>query len=154
MRSFFSFLFNGNGTKWELLPPQRIKGLNNISLCCVCVCPGQSFDQSSETWRALGRVASLCNRAFFKPNQETVPIPKVSKRQWKQRKYYFVIKRGDIHHKYPPNQAVRNEIRLFSLCTIGHVQTRRLKLKGYVIIYVSMWRKYCVFRVGCTPAAV
>ncbi|KAB5532850.1 hypothetical protein PHYPO_G00124900 [Pangasianodon hypophthalmus] len=37
---------------------------------------GQSFDQSSETWRALGRVASLCNRAFFKPNQETVPIPK------------------------------------------------------------------------------
>uniref|UniRef100_A0A8B9KSU9 Sodium/potassium-transporting ATPase subunit alpha n=1 Tax=Astyanax mexicanus TaxID=7994 RepID=A0A8B9KSU9_ASTMX len=37
---------------------------------------GQSFDQSSETWRALGRVASLCNRAVFKPNQETVPIPK------------------------------------------------------------------------------
>ncbi|KAI5092453.1 sodium/potassium-transporting ATPase subunit alpha-3 [Silurus meridionalis] len=37
---------------------------------------GQSFDQSSETWRSLGRVASLCNRAFFKPNQETVPIPK------------------------------------------------------------------------------
>ncbi|XP_049320680.1 potassium-transporting ATPase alpha chain 1 isoform X7 [Astyanax mexicanus] len=39
---------------------------------------GQSFDQSSETWRALGRVASLCNRAVFKPNQETVPIPKLS----------------------------------------------------------------------------
>uniref|UniRef100_A0AAY5ERL1 Sodium/potassium-transporting ATPase subunit alpha n=1 Tax=Electrophorus electricus TaxID=8005 RepID=A0AAY5ERL1_ELEEL len=37
---------------------------------------GQSFDQSSETWRALGRVASLCNRAIFKPNQESVPVPK------------------------------------------------------------------------------
>lgn len=39
--------------------------------------PGQSFDQSSETWRSLARVASLCNRATFKPNQEGVPIPKV-----------------------------------------------------------------------------
>ncbi|TMS10925.1 Potassium-transporting ATPase alpha chain 1 [Larimichthys crocea] len=28
---------------------------------------GQSFDQSSETWRSLGRVASLCNRATFRP---------------------------------------------------------------------------------------
>ncbi|KAJ8384478.1 hypothetical protein AAFF_G00204990 [Aldrovandia affinis] len=37
---------------------------------------GQSFDQSSETWRALGRVAGLCNRAVFKPGQETVPIPR------------------------------------------------------------------------------
>uniref|UniRef100_A0A671UA17 Sodium/potassium-transporting ATPase subunit alpha n=1 Tax=Sparus aurata TaxID=8175 RepID=A0A671UA17_SPAAU len=37
---------------------------------------GQSFDQSSETWRSLARVASLCNRATFKPNQEGVPIPK------------------------------------------------------------------------------
>lgn len=39
--------------------------------------PGQSFDQSSETWRSLGRVASLCNRATFRPGQEGVPIPKV-----------------------------------------------------------------------------
>ncbi|XP_058866777.1 potassium-transporting ATPase alpha chain 1 [Acipenser ruthenus] len=37
---------------------------------------GQSFDQSSETWRALGRVAGLCNRAVFKPGQDAVPIPK------------------------------------------------------------------------------
>uniref|UniRef100_A0A7N5ZW06 Sodium/potassium-transporting ATPase subunit alpha n=1 Tax=Anabas testudineus TaxID=64144 RepID=A0A7N5ZW06_ANATE len=37
---------------------------------------GQSFDQSSETWRSLGRVASLCNRAVFRPDQEGVPIPK------------------------------------------------------------------------------
>lgn len=38
---------------------------------------GHSFDQSSETWRSLARVASLCNRATFKPDQEGVPIPKV-----------------------------------------------------------------------------
>uniref|UniRef100_A0A6Q2XCL0 Sodium/potassium-transporting ATPase subunit alpha n=1 Tax=Esox lucius TaxID=8010 RepID=A0A6Q2XCL0_ESOLU len=36
---------------------------------------GQSFDQSSETWRSLARVAALCNRAIFKPNQESLPIP-------------------------------------------------------------------------------
>uniref|UniRef100_A0A3Q3LQV2 Sodium/potassium-transporting ATPase subunit alpha n=1 Tax=Mastacembelus armatus TaxID=205130 RepID=A0A3Q3LQV2_9TELE len=39
---------------------------------------GQSFDQSSETWRSLGRVAALCNRAIFRPDQEGVPIPKLS----------------------------------------------------------------------------
>uniref|UniRef100_A0A8C7HN04 Sodium/potassium-transporting ATPase subunit alpha n=1 Tax=Oncorhynchus kisutch TaxID=8019 RepID=A0A8C7HN04_ONCKI len=38
---------------------------------------GQSFDQSSETWRSLARVAGLCNRAIFKPNQESLPIPRV-----------------------------------------------------------------------------
>uniref|UniRef100_A0A8C8HYZ6 Sodium/potassium-transporting ATPase subunit alpha n=1 Tax=Oncorhynchus tshawytscha TaxID=74940 RepID=A0A8C8HYZ6_ONCTS len=37
---------------------------------------GQSFDQSSETWRSLARVAGLCNRAIFKPNQESLPIPR------------------------------------------------------------------------------
>ncbi|XP_071772883.1 potassium-transporting ATPase alpha chain 1 [Centroberyx gerrardi] len=37
---------------------------------------GQSFDQSSETWRSLARVAGLCNRAIFKPDQEGIPIPK------------------------------------------------------------------------------
>uniref|UniRef100_A0A673ZA00 Sodium/potassium-transporting ATPase subunit alpha n=1 Tax=Salmo trutta TaxID=8032 RepID=A0A673ZA00_SALTR len=37
---------------------------------------GQSFDQSSETWRSLARVAGLCNRAVFKPNQESLPIPR------------------------------------------------------------------------------
>ncbi|XP_069768936.1 potassium-transporting ATPase alpha chain 1-like [Narcine bancroftii] len=37
---------------------------------------GQSFDQTSETWRALSRVATLCNRAIFRPNQEGTPIPK------------------------------------------------------------------------------
>uniref|UniRef100_A0A669BWI1 Sodium/potassium-transporting ATPase subunit alpha n=1 Tax=Oreochromis niloticus TaxID=8128 RepID=A0A669BWI1_ORENI len=37
---------------------------------------GQSFDQSSETWRSLARVAALCNRAIFKPDQEGIPIPK------------------------------------------------------------------------------
>lgn len=43
---------------------------------------GQSFDQSSETWRSLARVASLCNRATFKPDQEGVPIPKVCLRSF------------------------------------------------------------------------
>uniref|UniRef100_A0A8D0H6Q0 Sodium/potassium-transporting ATPase subunit alpha n=1 Tax=Sphenodon punctatus TaxID=8508 RepID=A0A8D0H6Q0_SPHPU len=37
---------------------------------------GQTFDQSSETWRALCKVVSLCNRAFFKSGQETVPVPR------------------------------------------------------------------------------
>uniref|UniRef100_A0ACB8FS62 Potassium-transporting ATPase alpha chain 1 n=1 Tax=Sphaerodactylus townsendi TaxID=933632 RepID=A0ACB8FS62_9SAUR len=37
---------------------------------------GQSFDQSSETWRALCKVVSLCNRAFFKSGQDNVPVPR------------------------------------------------------------------------------
>ncbi|XP_015273570.1 PREDICTED: potassium-transporting ATPase alpha chain 1 [Gekko japonicus] len=37
---------------------------------------GQTFDQSSETWRALCKVVSLCNRAFFKSGQDSVPVPK------------------------------------------------------------------------------
>uniref|UniRef100_A0A8C3S6A7 H(+)/K(+)-exchanging ATPase n=1 Tax=Chelydra serpentina TaxID=8475 RepID=A0A8C3S6A7_CHESE len=39
---------------------------------------GQSFDQSSETWRALCKIVSLCNRAFFKSGQDNVPVPKLS----------------------------------------------------------------------------
>ncbi|XP_074171832.1 potassium-transporting ATPase alpha chain 1 isoform X2 [Rhinolophus sinicus] len=37
---------------------------------------GQTFDQSSETWRALCRVLTLCNRATFKSGQDAVPVPK------------------------------------------------------------------------------
>uniref|UniRef100_A0A8C5FDB4 Sodium/potassium-transporting ATPase subunit alpha n=1 Tax=Gadus morhua TaxID=8049 RepID=A0A8C5FDB4_GADMO len=37
---------------------------------------GQSFDQSSETWRALARIAGLCNRAVFRPDQEGLPVPR------------------------------------------------------------------------------
>ncbi|CAJ0957790.1 unnamed protein product [Ranitomeya imitator] len=37
---------------------------------------GQSFDQTSDTWRALSKVVSLCNRAAFKGGQEGVPVPK------------------------------------------------------------------------------
>ncbi|XP_031762229.1 potassium-transporting ATPase alpha chain 1 [Xenopus tropicalis] len=37
---------------------------------------GQSFDQTSDTWRALSKVTSLCNRACFKSGQDGVPIPK------------------------------------------------------------------------------
>ncbi|XP_072011264.1 potassium-transporting ATPase alpha chain 1 [Engystomops pustulosus] len=37
---------------------------------------GQSFDQTSDTWRALSRVVSLCNRAAFKGGQDGVPVPK------------------------------------------------------------------------------
>lgn len=46
------------------------------------ICIGQSFDQSSETWRSLARVAALCNRAIFKPDQEGIPIPKVKDDLW------------------------------------------------------------------------
>uniref|UniRef100_A0A8C6YBI7 Sodium/potassium-transporting ATPase subunit alpha n=1 Tax=Naja naja TaxID=35670 RepID=A0A8C6YBI7_NAJNA len=37
---------------------------------------GQSFDQSSETWKALCKVVSLCNRASFKSGQDSVPVPR------------------------------------------------------------------------------
>ncbi|XP_056682187.1 potassium-transporting ATPase alpha chain 1 [Monodelphis domestica] len=37
---------------------------------------GQTFDQSSETWRALCQVLTLCNRAAFKSGQDAVPVPK------------------------------------------------------------------------------
>lgn len=56
---------------------------------------GQSFDQSSETWRSLARVASLCNRATFKPDQEGVPIPKVCLRS-------FSV---NLHESYWANDA-------------------------------------------------
>ncbi|XP_076838201.1 sodium/potassium-transporting ATPase subunit alpha-2 [Brachyhypopomus gauderio] len=35
-----------------------------------------AFDKSSLTWKALARVAGLCNRADFLPGQESVPILK------------------------------------------------------------------------------
>ncbi|XP_072281762.1 potassium-transporting ATPase alpha chain 2-like [Pyxicephalus adspersus] len=37
---------------------------------------GEMFDQSSPTWQALGRIATLCNRAEFCSGQEDVPISK------------------------------------------------------------------------------
>ncbi|KAK2497246.1 hypothetical protein MC885_020874 [Smutsia gigantea] len=36
----------------------------------------QVFDQSSETWASLAKIITLCNRAEFKPGQETIPIMK------------------------------------------------------------------------------
>ncbi|XP_068098326.1 potassium-transporting ATPase alpha chain 2-like [Hyperolius riggenbachi] len=39
---------------------------------------GEMFDQSSPTWQALGRIATLCNRAEFCSNQEDVPLSKKS----------------------------------------------------------------------------
>ncbi|XP_060053656.1 sodium/potassium-transporting ATPase subunit alpha-4-like isoform X2 [Erinaceus europaeus] len=35
---------------------------------------GFTFSQNSDTWLILSRIAGLCNRADFKPNQESVPI--------------------------------------------------------------------------------
>ncbi|VTJ82386.1 Hypothetical predicted protein [Marmota monax] len=37
----------------------------------------QAFDQSSGTWASLSKIITLCNRAEFKPGQESVPIMKV-----------------------------------------------------------------------------
>lgn len=34
------------------------------------------FRQKSDTWRALARIAGLCNRAVFKADQDHVPILK------------------------------------------------------------------------------
>ncbi|XP_005888792.2 potassium-transporting ATPase alpha chain 2 [Bos mutus] len=36
----------------------------------------QVFDQSSATWASLSRIITLCNRAEFRPGQESVPIMK------------------------------------------------------------------------------
>ncbi|XP_006146786.1 potassium-transporting ATPase alpha chain 2 [Tupaia chinensis] len=36
----------------------------------------QVFDQSSGTWASLSKIITLCNRAEFKPGQESVPIMK------------------------------------------------------------------------------
>jgi sodium/potassium-transporting ATPase subunit alpha len=35
---------------------------------------GMSFDKSSDEWLALERIAALCNRATFKPNQDDVLV--------------------------------------------------------------------------------
>ncbi|CAO2638421.1 Sodium/potassium-transporting ATPase subunit alpha-4 [Lemmus lemmus] len=37
---------------------------------------GKTFPKSSDTWFHLARIAGLCNRADFKPHQESVPIAK------------------------------------------------------------------------------
>ncbi|XP_008567737.1 PREDICTED: sodium/potassium-transporting ATPase subunit alpha-4 [Galeopterus variegatus] len=37
---------------------------------------GKTFFKGSDTWFILARIAGLCNRADFKANQETLPIPK------------------------------------------------------------------------------
>ncbi|XP_075419713.1 potassium-transporting ATPase alpha chain 2-like [Tenrec ecaudatus] len=36
----------------------------------------QTFDQSSRTWTSLAKIIALCNRAEFKPGQQSVPIMK------------------------------------------------------------------------------
>ncbi|XP_006116678.1 potassium-transporting ATPase alpha chain 2-like [Pelodiscus sinensis] len=36
----------------------------------------QPFDQSSQSWAALSKIVTLCNRAEFKPGQENIPIMK------------------------------------------------------------------------------
>ncbi|XP_039248773.2 sodium/potassium-transporting ATPase subunit alpha-3-like isoform X2 [Styela clava] len=37
---------------------------------------GASYDTKSETWVALSRIATLCNRASFLPNQDNIPVLK------------------------------------------------------------------------------
>nr|XP_031321519.1 potassium-transporting ATPase alpha chain 2 [Camelus dromedarius] len=36
----------------------------------------QAFDQSSATWASLSKIITLCNRAEFRPGQESVPVMK------------------------------------------------------------------------------
>uniref|UniRef100_A0A8C4KIX2 Sodium/potassium-transporting ATPase subunit alpha n=1 Tax=Dromaius novaehollandiae TaxID=8790 RepID=A0A8C4KIX2_DRONO len=36
----------------------------------------QPFDQSSQTWTALSKIVTLCNRAEFRPGQENLPVMK------------------------------------------------------------------------------
>lgn len=44
---------------------------------CFSCFSDQVFDQSSGTWASLSKIITLCNRAEFKPGQESVPIMKV-----------------------------------------------------------------------------
>lgn len=37
---------------------------------------GQGFDKTAITWSSLSKVAALCNRAEFKPDQEEIPVLK------------------------------------------------------------------------------
>ncbi len=37
---------------------------------------GAAFEKDDPGWKALFRVAALCNRAEFKPQQESVPVLK------------------------------------------------------------------------------
>jgi sodium/potassium-transporting ATPase subunit alpha len=37
---------------------------------------GAQYDKNSPGWRALSRIAALCNRAEFKANQDGIPILK------------------------------------------------------------------------------
>ena len=39
---------------------------------------GQITYKDDETWRALGRIAALCNRAVFLAGEESQPVLKVS----------------------------------------------------------------------------
>lgn len=74
-----------SGLGWGLQPERRGRGsiwAGGPSPCGPSLgawSSGQTFDQSSETWRALCRVLTLCNRAAFKSGQDAVPVPKVSK---------------------------------------------------------------------------
>ena len=45
-------------------------------MLCAALSSAGGFDGDSVTWRALSRAALLCNRAEFKPGQESVPIMK------------------------------------------------------------------------------
>ncbi|KAG3255855.1 ATPase H+/K+ transporting alpha subunit [Ictidomys tridecemlineatus] len=89
---------------------------------------GQTFDQSSETWRALCRVLTLCNRAAFKSGQDAVPVPKV--RYWGTRGHAGnLVKPGFcqlyLNEKdYPPGYAFDVEAMNFpssGLCFAGLV---------------------------------
>ena len=62
-------------------------GLLNVKFCL-----GNSFDTNSETWVALSRVATLCNRAQFLKGQENVPVLKRETAGWYDLLLYKRIK--------------------------------------------------------------
>ena len=40
----------------------------------LCLRVEADYDKNSPTWRALARIAMLCNRAEFKQGEETKPV--------------------------------------------------------------------------------
>jgi len=43
-------------------------------MVCGLVCTEAEYDKNSPTWRALARIAMLCNRAEFKQGEENKPV--------------------------------------------------------------------------------
>ena len=73
------------------LPLLTVVFTNTLKRNCFDIClfrKGAQYDKSSEGFKALARVACLCNRAEFKGGQKGVPVLK----RYASVKIYFYVK--------------------------------------------------------------